>query len=505
MDEDTRLPLKGVRFSIETASGVHVCDTDPTDETGYTSVSDLQPGRYCVKEIVVPEGHVLDITPQYFEVKNDDSGKVYELVFYNQKKTELMIRKYDEDTNISLTGAFFKITRPNGTIVEENAKVNEQGLIVLKNMEEGDYLIQETKAPEGYLLNSEVYTVHLQYGKVGYIEIPNKKPGGVAVRKVDADTGLPLAGATFTISKLNGGVIGQSKTSGDDGYVRWNELQAGWYSIQETEAPKGYQRIEKPITVEVKDFEATQVEMKNSQFMSITVVKKDGNTEIPLAGAEFEVRNIDGTLVDTLVTNANGSATTKRLEPGTYKITETKAPTGYLLSDEVKDVVLTADKPQSVTFYDTPTTNIVFHKYDAVTKEPIAGAEFEIRTADDVVVKSYTTDASGLVSTERMEPGIYKIVETKTPVGYVDENTSVTVELKPGKNVNTDILNWPETVIRIQKVDAVTGDPLQDAEFEILDSDGKTVASGLTTDKTGWAHSPVLPYGNYTVREVDRA
>ena len=371
-----------------------------------------------------------------------------------------------------------------------------------ENLEEGDYLIQETKAPEGYLLNSEVYTVHLQYGKVGYIEIPNKKPGGVAVRKVDADTGLPLAGATFTISKLNGGVIGQPKVSGEDGYVRWNELQAGWYSIQETEAPKGYQRIEKPITVEVKDFEATQVEMKNSQFMSITVVKKDKNTEIPLAGAEFEVRSIDGTLVDTLVTDSSGSARTKRLEPGTYKIVETKAPAGYLLSDEVKDVVLTADKPQTVTFYNTPTTVIRFNKYDAVTKEPIPGVEFEIRTADDVVVKSYTADASSTVITEKMEPGLYKIVETKTAPGYVDENTSVTVELKPGKNVNTDILNWPETVIRIQKVDAVTGDPLQDAEFEILDSDGNVVASGLTTDKTGWAHSPVLPYGNYTVREV---
>jgi len=502
LDEDTRLPLKGARFSIETAAGIHVCDTDPTDETGYTSVSNLKPGRYCVKEIVVPEGHVLDITPQYFEVKNDDSGKVYELVFYNQKKTELMIRKYDEDTNISLTGAFFKITRPNGTIVEENAKVNEQGLIVLKDMEEGDYLIQEVTAPDGYLLNNEVYTVHLQYGKVGYIEIPNKKPGGVAVRKIDADTGLPLAGATFTISKLNGGVIGQPKVSGADGYVRWNELQAGWYSIKETEAPKGYQLISKPINVEVKDFAATEVEMKNSQFMSITVVKKDSSTEVPLSGAEFEVRSIDGTLVDTLVTGADGSATTKRLEPGTYKITETKAPSGYLLSNEVKDVVLTADKPQSVTFYDTPTTTITFHKYDAVTKEPIPGAEFEIRTAEGVTVKAYTTDASGTVTTEKMEPGIYKIVETKTPPGYVDEDTSVTVELKAGKNVNTDILNWPETTIRIQKVDAVTGNPLQDAEFEVLDANGNVVDSGLTSDKTGWAHSKVLPYGKYTVREV---
>lgn len=104
-DAETDEPLAGAWFSITKADGTAVADVGPTGPNGYTSLTGLQPGSYVVKETRAPDGHVIDGESKTFEVKAEDSGKVYVLIFDNHSKPEMWLRKVDANTGVGLEGA----------------------------------------------------------------------------------------------------------------------------------------------------------------------------------------------------------------------------------------------------------------------------------------------------------------------------------------------------------------------------------------------------------------
>lgn len=498
LDGVTGQPLAGAIFSIRTAGGTHIANVT-TGINGYATLPNLKPGSYVVQEIQAPPGHIIDTMPQTFEVLEDDSGRIYTLVFQNSPHTNLYIRKYDALTGIGLEGAHFKVWKDN-TLIADDVASDAQGFIHIGKQTEGMFQIQEIKAPAGYILNDKIFTIYLQDGETGTIEIPNKKPGGVAVRKIDAETGAALAGAKFELRRLNGELIG-AQTTGDDGYARWGNIEPGYYVLEETEAPKGYVKSIQTRNVEVKEFQSTEIEWKNSQNASLTIIKRDKETDVPLANATFEIRTMRGELVTTLTTDTSGSVTSSRLTPGWYRILETKAPAGYLLNKEEKIVEITADTPVVLDFYNTPEKGITIHKVDGITLQPLAGAVIEVRTVGNKLIGSYTSDAGGTIVTRAMEPGYYYLVETKAPDGYVLSEEKILVQVEEGAQTVETVKNYPKTSIQVYKTDSATGDPLSGAEFEVRRADGTTVEF-ITTDKTGWAYTTTLPAGEYYLVET---
>jgi len=288
LDAITKEPLAGAIFEVRTAGGTHVANIE-TGIYGYANLPNLKPGSYVVQEVSAPEGHIIDPMPQTFEVKDDDSGNVYTLVFSNSPHANIYIRKYDAETKIGLEGAVFRITRSNGELVKEFAKTDAGGFIHVGELTGDTYQIQEIEAPQGYLLDSTVYTLQLDDGETKNIEIANRKPGGFAIQKVDAETGAALEGATFELRAIGGELIG-SKTTGADGYARWEKIEPGWYVATETDAPEGYILDSTPKNIEVKEFVSTEIKWENSQHASLTVVTRDKDSDIPLKRAQFEIR-----------------------------------------------------------------------------------------------------------------------------------------------------------------------------------------------------------------------
>lgn len=499
-DAQTGLPLPGALFEITTAGGNYIATVE-TGPNGIASLAGLEPGSYVITEVEAPDGHIIDPVPQTFEIRKGQTEPVFK-IFYNDGKTNLFIRKEDEQTHIGLAGAVYKVTKSTGEVVKERLVTGEDGLAELTNLLPGTYIVTEIEAPKGYNLNPTPQHIYLDEGRTETMLFRNNKPGGIAVLKTDAISGLPVPGAVFELRTLDGELIGKERlTSGLDGCIRVSDLESGWYILREVEAPEGYILDNTDHRVFVEDFKVTYVPLKNYEKAGLTVMKIDSESKLPLAGAEFEVRDMKNSVLKTITTNSSGVAQLTDIAPGWYKVVETKAPDGYVLNEKENLVEIVEGKPASVTVPNTKQSGITVHKVDATSREPLAGAEFELRTADDKLIDTYTTDVSGSFVTTNVEPGVYFLVEKKAPNGYAICTEDTKVIVPEGEYPVVTIENHKGTSIEILKTDSVTGKYLAGAEFELYTLNCEKLLGVYTTDKTGVAFTEPLPAGNYIVKE----
>ena len=169
--------------------------------------------------------------------------------------------------------------------------------------------------------------------------------------------------------------------------------------------------------------------------------------QLPVPGATVAVTQKSGggrhTLLAVRTTDENGRIVITDLEPGTtVTAREVKALEGYVLDTAPKSIEIKAGEVQTLRFYNEAKGTLVIRKLDSVTKEPLAGVEFELTYADGGYVDDanghlsskglYTTNANGEIRISGVT-GTIVAKETKTIEGYtIDEATRIqTVEVNP--------------------------------------------------------------------------
>ncbi|MEN6659484.1 MULTISPECIES: MSCRAMM family protein [Bacillus] len=261
-----------------------------------------------------------------------------------------------------LPGAEFEVYKDGKQI--DTLRTDKTGKVISKKLEPGKYTLKETKAPEGYKLLKEEIEVTVEENKVVPVIVKNVKVlGSLQVVKKDAESKNVLKGAEFRLKNENGQIVGGAKTTNKDGVVTFENLVPGKYTLEETKAPEGYKAIEVTVEVNVVANKVAKREVLNEKMKEeitgqLEITKVDANdTGKTLAGAVFEIWK-DGSKIDTLTTNKNGKAISKKLEPGDYILKEVHAPEGYKLSDketkfkisnekvEVKNLEITNEKEQ---------------------------------------------------------------------------------------------------------------------------------------------------------------
>lgn len=508
VDALTNKPLSNATFQVTTGNGTVVGNSNgmyTTNSDGEILIPNLKPGSYVVTERIAPEGYACDTKPQTIEIGTD--GATYKVHFQNQPMCSLVILKKDADNGNPLSGAQFKVTTSKGDVIGRNNGIfttDSNGSITISYLAKDSYIVEEVKAPDGYVLEEQSKTIALDYGKTYTLEFTNKKMTSLVIKKVDSISGEPLVGAKFVVEKQNGEHVGEYTTD-NTGTIQLPTLDPDWYVVRETKAPEGYILDETPKTVEVKTNVPTVVTFENKPLSGIKIVKTDSETGEPLEGVSFAVSKMNGEKIGTFKTDKEGMIYVSDLEDGYYTVTETEGLEGYHWDKEPKTVEVKSGKQTIVEVENQPYSGLVIEKTNSRTGDPIEGVEFLVTKFNGEQIGYYETDESGLIVIEGLEEGTYLVKETKEAKGYKLDSEAKEVEIKDGKRTTLKVENDPMSSVLIHKIDSVTGEGIPGVKFLLYDSDNEPIGQFETDDEGYIWIRKELPEGKYKLRELEPA
>ena len=522
-------PISGVVFDIY--NGDTKVGSMTTNEKGIAVSGSLPKGNYTVKEKDNPEGYVSDLVSIDCTVKPDETTSL------SADNTPIQFRiqvvKTDGLTKTPLPGAVFTITRisglpshngeGDGTVVA-TLTTDAKGEAVSDLLTWGKYEVKETTVPAHYVDQAFTTTVTGSENNKTYTVTCENEPtkGKIQLTKTDKLDGQPIAGVIFDIYQGNK-KVGSMKTN-EKGVAVSDPLPKGKYTVNEQANPEGYTADLISMDCEVKSDEVTKLTADNTPIrFKVKIIKTDGLTKQPLAGAVFTITRTsglpshngsgDGEVVATLTTDAKGEATSELLTWGTYEVKETEYPAHYVKNPFSVTVTGTEnDKVYEVKAENEPTKGkIQITKTDKLDGQPIAGVVFEIFQGTQKV-GSMTTDEKGVSISDPLPKGKYTVKEKDNPEGYIADLVSLDCEVFSDETTKLTADNMPiQFRVKIQKTDGLTKKPLAGAVFTITRisglpshngaDNGKVVAT-LTTDAKGEAVSDLLTWGQYEVTET---
>ena len=505
--ENTNNKLKGAKFNLLDRDKIAIA-TGETDENGTLTFNKIRFDiPYYVEEVIPPEGYTLSEKNIYeFEIKSSADSKKIEYTFENTIiKANLELLKLDENNN-PLKGAEFTIYDAADKIVTKGT-TDENGVVKFEKLVYGNYYYVETRAPEGYILNSTKHPFTIsENGAVIKETVNNEKIlGNIKVVKVDEDNNF-LPNAELTLFDYKGNEV-QSLVSNENGEVTFENIPYGDYEVKETKAPEGYNLSKEVLKVRINGEETGLIyeagKITNTKIKADIKINKLDQDENKVVGAEFTLYNSADEVFSTAVTNEEGVALFEDVVYGDYYIKETKTPEGYIGTDEKFEVSIQEnDVEQSFEIKNIRIKgNLKISKIDG-NNNPLKGAEFTVYDLSDKEVQKVETDENGIAKFDDLVYGNYYYIETKAPEGYLLKND------KHDFTINENGITLKETIVNeriLGNIKAFKIDEdnkfLANAEFTLFDSQGNKVQS-LVSNENGEVTFENIPYGDYEVKET---
>ena len=525
-DAVTGAPISDVEFFITDSDGSVIGNANGkyvTDSAGTIRIDGLTPGMTVIaREVRAKDGYILDDTPQSIKIKRNS---VMTLEFRNQPKGGVLVKKVDSVTNAPISDVEFLVTDSDGNLIgNSNGKfvTDSAGTFTITDIAPGTTLvIKEIRAKAGYILDDTPQTVKVKSNEVVTVEFRNQSKGNLIIVKQDSVTKEPLEGVEFKITYADGSYVdAEGGTLSSTGLYRTDKAGkisisgiSGTVMVTEVETIPGYSIDEntRTQTVVVNPNDTQTLYFYNTPVGGLQIIKSDKDSGKRIAGVKFEIRKMNGEIIDTYTTDSGGVIYLPEAESGWYTVTELEAASGYLLDTTPHRIEVKDGQTATLEITNHKSSRILLHKVDKATGKGIYGAVFLLYDSNRNPIGEYVTDQDGYIyADEGLADGRYYLREIKAAPGYVLDPELKTIYVRYG---STTEIEWSNTAecgqIQVIKKSAndnpINGLPagtlLEGAVFEIYDKAGNVVDT-IKSDRNGRAVSKTLPLSRYTVREI---
>ena len=548
--EDGKL-LAGVEFTIS-GTGI-VSRTAESGPNGVVSFEGLAFGTYTITESKTPEGYI-PAKEISVEIKGNENPLTIQLGDVVNRHTKLTVTKFAEDGNTKLPGAEFVIKKTDGKYVKaagnkfssfvgakENATIfttGEDGNFALEYLPLGEYVLEEVKAPDGYLTISDPENFTIENESTA-VRVGNTRiKADLKIIKTD-ENGKLLEGIKFTLKNSAGGFVTASGSDGgytytgladtgtefvtdERGEILISGLLWGTYYLSETDVPKGIVGIKgEMVTVDADSHNRTiELKLENRSEKGNIEFKKTDGAGNGLSGAVFKLKLVEGSGTAYsihkqmyAISDDKGRVSFEDVPYGVYELTEVIAPEGYERSDMNYYVNIGGATADGITIGNAPDiwTNdptekeFTVEKVSAAGGEPLSGAVFQVLDEDkNPIIGGEITTTNGGSGKIKLPLGKYYLKETAAPEGYELNEEPIPFEVTAGGRNAVTVKNTPKAgSLTIQKADK-DDKPLLGAEFKIYaagDAARETPIYTLLTDSKGKAVKTGIPYGSYVAIE----
>lgn len=419
---------------------------------------------YMIDKGIMPEPYY-DITVFKASVNNSDSAtarKIKSLVA-NAKKAAAN-NTSNPTISMDATGVKFTLSSDGTTYVSSPITVKSST---------GNYKVTLTSAPNG-----STYSTN---GNKIYIKVPKS-----------------------SVTSINTPVYFKVSTTK-------NTYRSYYYTPSDNSYQKMIVTYKKPLLAE------SSANLSIHSNASIEVLKTDADGKA-LSGATLQIKNSNGTVIDTWTTDGQKHKVSN-LSRGTYVLSETAAPNGYKLSTEtVKFTVDATGKVKdtsgnviSLITFKNEKMSVKVSKQDIANGSEVPGAKLVIKNSDGKEIIQWTSSSKPYII-RGLAAGTYTLTETIAPDGYTKSEESITFKIgADGKvynangNVIDKVIMYNKKTstpggVSISKQDATTGKELPGATLVVKDYDGKQIDTWVSTDTPHLIEN--LKAGIYTLTET---
>lgn len=370
-------PLEGAVFTLYDA-GNNAVGTATSTVEGVVLFENVDYGSYTIRETTPPEGYRLssEVLSASITTEGETVTANPASISNEHVRGNISFAKYGWDSK-PLAGAEFTLYDIGSNAVA-TAMSGMDGVVLFEDIEYGDYTIRETTPSEGYLLSSEVLNASITQDSVTVIANPASISndiitGSIQIIKMDEDEAAPLAGASMSLFSADDTEFTSpldTKVSGEDGIVLFENVIYGDYVIKETAAPNGYTVSERTINVSVRSHGETvdAGTYTNQKIRADIEILKNNKIGQALTGAKFGLYDTTGNLLGEAISGEDGIARFEDVLFGTYTVCEIEAPERYLLSEEIVDINIQTTETVQYTFI-----NQIKNKYAYLINSPDTG------------------------------------------------------------------------------------------------------------------------------------
>lgn len=478
VDKDNNdITLGAIEFDLINERG-EIVEHLTTDVNGEVEVKNINIGIYTLKETKTKREYNLCENEDIIVKWNETS----EIVVENEKKKgQIKIIKEDADVDtIKLAGVKFQILDKNNQLIEE-IETNDNGEAVSSRLVIGEYKIKEISLGNNtdYLINDGVYIIQVEDNKTNEIRIENEyKKGTLKIKKVDKDdNSIVLEGVKFEITDEDGFKY-EAKTN-KNGIAEIENIRIGNVKIKETATNKEYVLPSKFFECEIKYNECSEIILENEKRKGQVEIQKTDKEDnnIKITDVEFEILDSNNQVVDTLKTDINGYAISKKIPIGNYYLKEIKTNDKYVLNTEIFEIRIEENKILNMNIKnekakgkiqviksssnDSPILNIKKGEY-------LSEVTFEIFNENGVLVDTIITDESGQAISKDLYVGRYKVIEKSTNKYYILNTNNFFVNINKNNEIKIlDIKNDPVIpIVNIEKTGQQFAEKNEEIKYE---------------------------------------